>query len=91
MIASSSTVSMTLNMPRKDGHEVLQEVISDPLLQQIPIVVLTTSQADQDIMRSYNLGANTFISKPATLDSLVHMVQGLSEDFHLVSDQPPIH
>ena len=58
-------------MPKKDGREVLAEIKSDPQLRQIPVVVLTTSKAEEDIVRSYDLGVNSFITKPVTFEGLV--------------------
>ncbi len=68
-------ILLDLNMPRKDGREALKEIKSDPALRQIPIVVLTTSQAEEDIFRSYDLGANSFISKPVTFNGLVEAIK----------------
>ncbi|MEO0564020.1 MAG: response regulator, partial [Chloroflexota bacterium] len=64
-------VLLDLNMPRKDGREVLQEIRSDERLKRIPVVVLTTSQQQEDVIRSYGLGANSYITKPVTFDGLV--------------------
>ena len=72
-------ILLDLNMPRKDGREALSEIRSDPQLQGIPVVVLTTSQADEDIIRTYNLGVNSFITKPVTFDGLVEIVQHIAE------------
>ena len=68
-------ILLDLNMPRKDGREALREIKEDPELRKIPVVVLTTSKADADIGRIYELGANSFISKPVTFDSLVQVMQ----------------
>src|SRR6266511_1360899 len=57
-------ILLDLNLPRKDGREVLHEIKQDPVLKHIPVVILTTSQAEQDILRSYHLGANAVITKP---------------------------
>jgi CheY-like chemotaxis protein len=65
-------------MPRKNGRESLAEIKRDPDLCSIPIVVLTTSQAEEDILRSYQLGANSYITKPVTFDGLVEMMRGLN-------------
>src|SRR5207244_1320066 len=65
-------ILLDLNMPKKDGREALQEIKSDPELRKIPVVVLTTSKADTDIGKIYGLGANSFICKPVTFDSLVN-------------------
>ena len=82
-------ILLDLNMPRKDGREALKEIKSDPALRQIPIVVLTTSQAEEDIFRSYDLGANSFISKPVTFDGLVEAIKDLDKYWFAVVDLPP--
>jgi CheY-like chemotaxis protein len=64
-------ILLDLNMPNKDGREVLAEIKNDPELRQIPVVVLTTSKTEEDIVRSYALGVNSFITKPVTFDGLV--------------------
>ena len=68
-------ILLDLNMPKMDGREALRESKSTPELRRIPIVVLTTSKAEEDIFRSYDLGANSFISKPVTFDRLVAIIQ----------------
>jgi CheY-like chemotaxis protein len=68
-------ILLDLNMPRKDGREALREIKADPELKKIPVVVLTTSKADTDISRIYDLGANSFIAKPVTFDSLVNVMK----------------
>ena len=68
-------ILLDLNMPKKDGREALREIKTDPELRKIPVVVLTTSKADTDIGRIYELGANSFISKPVTFDSLVNVMK----------------
>jgi CheY-like chemotaxis protein len=72
-------ILLDLNMPRKDGREALREIKADPDLHAIPVVVLTTSRAEEDIARSYELGANSFISKPVTFDGLVSVMRGLGQ------------
>ena len=67
-------ILLDLNMPRKDGREALKEIRDDPDLRRIPIVVFTTSRADTDIRKVYELGANSFITKPAAFDALVTTV-----------------
>lgn len=64
-------ILLDLNMPKKDGREALAEIKADPRLRQIPVVVLTTSKAEEDIVRTYDLGVNSFITKPVTFDGLV--------------------
>jgi CheY-like chemotaxis protein len=71
-------VLLDLNMPRKDGREALREIKTDPDLRQIPIVVLTTSKAEEDICRTYDLGVNSFITKPVTFEGLVEVVKSLA-------------
>src|SRR5262245_25603953 len=70
-------IILDLNMPKKDGRQVLEEIKSNPELRRIPVVVLTTSKTDDDVMRSYDLGANSFITKPVTFDRLVEIVRTL--------------
>ena len=72
-------ILLDLNMPRKQGHEALQEIKTDARLRQIPVVVLTTSRTPEDIVRTHDLGANSFISKPATFDEMLEMVKGLAK------------
>ncbi len=68
-------ILLDLNMPRMDGREALRAIKGDPDLRRIPVVVLTTSKAEEDIFRSYDLGVNSFIIKPVTFDSLVHIMR----------------
>lgn len=70
-------VLLDLNMPRKDGREALKEIKGHPKLKQIPVVVLTTSKAEEDIYRTYNLGVNSFVTKPVTFGSLVETMKDL--------------
>ncbi|HET6246843.1 MAG TPA: response regulator [Tepidisphaeraceae bacterium] len=70
-------ILLDLNMPRKDGREALREIKSDASLRQIPIVVLTTSKAEEDIYRTYDLGVNSFITKPVTFEGLVGVMRTL--------------
>ena len=72
-------ILLDLNMPRKDGREALEEIKSDPALRRIPIVVLTTSRAEEDILRSYDLGVNSFVIKPVTFEKLVEVVKTLNK------------
>ena len=78
-------ILLDLNMPRKDGREALRELRSDPELRRIPVVVLTTSKADTDIGAIYELGANSFISKPFQFEALVNVMKVLGQYwFHTV-------
>ena len=75
-------ILLDLNLPRKDGREVLSEIKSDDSLKRIPVVILTTSQAEEDIHRAYHLSANCYISKPVDLDQFMKVVK-MIEDFWL--------
>ena len=70
-------ILLDLNMPKKDGREALREIRADQELRRIPVVVLTTSQADSDIGRIYDLGANSFITKPVSFDALVGVMRSV--------------
>lgn len=72
-------ILLDLNMPRKDGREALKEIKDNPDLRRIPIVVMTTSKAEEDIYRSYDLGASSFITKPVTFDRLVELMKTLGD------------
>lgn len=72
-------ILLDLNMPRKDGREALKEIRDDPKLRYIPVVILTTSKTQEDVYRSYDLGANSFITKPVTFESLVGVVRSLGD------------
>ncbi len=81
-------ILLDLNMPKKDGREALREIKSDPNLRQIPVVVLTTSKAEEDIYRCYDSGASSFISKPVTFDGLVDVMKGLDKYWFEIVDLP---
>lgn len=85
-------ILLDLNMPRKDGREALAEIKSNPRLKQIPVIILTTSKAEEDILRTYNLGVNSFISKPVSFSSLVEVMSGIGrywlEIVELPKDKP---
>lgn len=72
-------ILLDLNMPRKDGREALKEIKSDPNLRSIPVIVLTTSKSDEDIVKSYDLGVNSFIKKPVKFDSLVDVIRSIGK------------
>jgi CheY-like chemotaxis protein len=82
-------VLLDLNLPRKDGREVLAEVKSDESLRQIPIVVLTTSKAEEDVLRSYKLHANAYVTKPVDFDRFIEVVRQIDEFFVTVVKLPP--
>lgn len=81
-------VLLDLNMPRMDGREALAEIKSDPLLKHIPVVVLTTSKSEEDVAQSYQSGANSFITKPVTFESLVEMIRTLNQYWLEIVDLP---
>jgi CheY-like chemotaxis protein len=74
-------VLLDLNLPRKDGREVLAEVKGDPALRAIPIVVLTTSEAEEDVLKSYQLHANAYVTKPVDFDRFISIVRQIDEFF----------
>ncbi len=82
-------ILLDLNMPRKDGRTVLKEIKTDPDLRQIPVVVLTTSKADEDVYRSYDLGVNSYIVKPVTFEALVDILQTLEKYWFEIVELPP--
>lgn len=81
-------ILLDLNMPKKDGLEVLRDIKTDPYLRQIPVVVLTTSSAEEDIYHTYDLGANSFIIKPATFESLVEVMQAVGKYWFEIVELP---
>lgn len=81
-------ILLDLNMPRKDGREALMEIKADPTLRQIPVVVLTTSKAEEDIYRTYDLGANSFITKPVMFESLVKVMRDLGKYWFEIVELP---
>ena len=81
-------ILLDLNMPKKNGQEALKEIKATPGLRHIPVIVLTTSQAEEDIFRSYDLGAASFISKPVTFQSLVEIVKGLGRYWFEIVELP---
>jgi CheY-like chemotaxis protein len=82
-------ILLDLNMPKKDGRQALKEIKADPSLRHIPIVVLTTSKAEEDILRSYDLGVNSFIIKPVTFDQLVDTMKTLTKYWFEIVELPP--
>ena len=75
-------VLLDLNLPKKNGREVLEEIKNDPVLKRLPVVILTTSNAEQDIHKTYDLHANCFITKPVDLEQFINVVRTI-EDFWL--------
>ena len=83
-----SLILLDLNMPRKDGREALKEIKADPELRQIPIVVLTTSKAEEDILRTYDLGVSSFIAKPVVFESMVQIMKMLGTYWFEIVELP---
>ena len=81
-------ILLDLNMPKLDGREALAEIKADPALRPIPIVVLTTSSAGADVLRSYELGVNSFITKPVTFAGLVEVMQAFSRYWFEIVELP---
>jgi two-component system, chemotaxis family, response regulator Rcp1 len=82
-------IMLDLNLPRKDGREVLAEIKNDPKLQNIPVVVLTTSRAEQDVLRSYDLHANCYVTKPVDFDRFVEVVHSIESFWLSIVVLPP--
>ena len=82
-------ILLDLNMPKKDGREALREIKGDPCLDRIPVVVLTTSKAEVDIYRTYDLGVTSFIVKPVSLESLVDTMMSLTRYWFQIVELPP--
>ncbi|WP_442940807.1 response regulator [Nostoc sp.] len=82
-------ILLDLNLPRKDGREVLAEIKADEKLKRIPVVVLTTSQAEEDILKAYNLSANCYITKPVDFDQFVKIVQSIENFWFAIVKLPP--
>ena len=82
-------ILLDLNMPRKDGREALREIKADPRLKNIRVVILTTSKAEEDVIRSYDLSAASYITKPVTFERLVEVVQALGKYWLEIVELPP--
>ena len=82
-------ILLDLNMPRMDGREALREIKTDSELRRIPVVVLTTSEAERDILESYNLGVNAFVTKPVSFDALADAMEALGEFWFQIVKLPP--
>ncbi|AKB27684.1 Two-component system response regulator [Methanosarcina siciliae C2J] len=81
-ISRPDIILLDLNLPKKDGREVLEEIKEDDDLKNIPVVVLTTSKAEEDILKSYNLHANAYVTKPVDFDQFIRVIKSI-EDFWL--------
>ena len=82
-------VLLDLNLPKKDGREVLSAMKEDPALRSIPVVILTTSQAEEDVLRAYNLNANCYVTKPVDFDQFMRIVRTIEEFWLNVVTLPP--
>jgi CheY-like chemotaxis protein len=82
-------ILLDLNMPKKDGREALEEIKADPALRRIPIVVLTTSKAEEDILRTYDMGVSGFVVKPVTFETLVSIMKTVSKYWFEIVEPPP--
>ncbi len=78
-VETPDLILLDLNLPKKDGREVLKDIKEDPVLRRIPVVVLTTSNAESDILKSYNLYANCYINKPVDFDSFFNVIKRIEE------------
>jgi CheY-like chemotaxis protein len=84
-------ILLDLNMPKKDGREALKEIKTDPELKRIPVIVLTTSKAEEDIIKTYDLGVNCFITKPVTFQGLVEVTKVLGKYWFEIVELPSEH
>ena len=82
-------VLLDLNLPRKDGRQVLAEIKADDSLKNIPVVILTTSKKDEDILKSYNLHANCYITKPIDLHQFLRVIRGIEDFWLTIVSLPP--
>jgi chemotaxis family two-component system response regulator Rcp1 len=82
-------ILLDINMPRKDGREVLKEIKDDPRLRRIPVVILTTSEAEEDILHTYDLHANCYITKPVDFDQFLRVVKSIENFWLTVVKLPP--
>lgn len=87
--ARPDLILLDLNLPRMDGREVLSKIKNDHSLRQIPVVVLTTSQAEEDVLRSYQLHANAYVTKPVDFERFIAVVRQIDEFFVSVVKLPP--
>jgi len=82
-------ILLDLNLPKKDGREVLSEIKNDPALRDIPVIVLTTSKAEEDVLKSYQLHANCFITKPVNLDQFTKVIRSIEGFWFEIVKLPP--
>ena len=82
-------ILLDLNLPRMDGREVLAEIKTDPNLRRIPVIILTTSQAEEDVINAYDLHANCYIAKPVDLDQFIKVIKSVDEFWFTIVKLPP--
>ncbi len=82
-------IMLDLNLPRKDGREVLKEIKEDENLKRIPVVILTTSKAEEDIVKSYSLHANCYVTKPLAIEQFIEVVQAIETFWFTIVELPP--
>jgi chemotaxis family two-component system response regulator Rcp1 len=87
-VANPDLILLDLNLPKKDGRELLEEIKKDPDLKHIPVVVLTTSTADQDIINAYDLHANCYVNKPLELEQFIKMVHSIEDFWFTIASLP---
>ncbi len=83
-------ILLDLKMPRLDGHEVLRQIKSDPALRHIPVVMLTSSREEKDVVMSYDLGVNAFVVKPVDFDQFIQAIRALGVFWAIVNEPPPL-
>ncbi|MCG8418756.1 MAG: response regulator [Proteobacteria bacterium] len=88
-VSRPDLILLDLNLPKKDGREVLGELKQDPELRSIPVVVLTSSDAERDVVKTYDLGANCYITKPVDLDQFADVVKSIEDFWFVVVKLPP--
>ena len=88
-IPKPGLILLDLNLPKVNGHEVLEKIKADPKLRRIPVIVLTASTREEDIVRTYDLGVNTFISKPVAFEDFIRMVTTIKEYWIVIATLPP--
>jgi two-component system response regulator len=88
-IPKPGLILLDLNLPKVNGHEVLEKIKADPKLRRIPVIVLTASTREEDIVRTYDLGVNTFISKPVEFEDFIRMVTTIKEYWIVIATLPP--
>lgn len=88
-VAMPDIIFLDLNLPRMDGRELLAEIKSDPRLRRIPVVILTTSRAEEDILKTYDLHANCYITKPVDLDQFITVIKSIEDFWFTIVKLPP--